>query len=127
VIEIPDASMADVAFLLLIFFLSTTTVTQEESLSLLLPGSPTTQGLSIARRQVLVITTDPSGEAFFVDGEPIALGWIQDLIRERRALDPETVVSVEPHPAAPYRAMIDILDELKLGGATRIAIKTRGL
>ena len=36
--EIPTASMADIAFLLLIFFLLTTTVSSDKGLALLLPG-----------------------------------------------------------------------------------------
>jgi biopolymer transport protein ExbD len=124
--KIPDASLADIAFLLLIFFISTTTISEEFGLSLMLPQkSKSAQALQVNRANVMVISTDPSGVQYLVDDVPTDLRSIRDLVRERQAANDKLVVSVEPSRQAPYRAMVDILDELKLAGATRISLKTR--
>ncbi len=124
---IPDSSLADVAFLLLIFFIATTTVAEEFGLSLILPAKGGVQNATqINRKNVMIISTDATGKTFFVDDEPTPLHAIKDLVKEREAANPKLVVSVEPDKAAPYNAMVDILDELKLAGASRISLKTKG-
>jgi biopolymer transport protein ExbD len=124
--EIPQASLADVAFLLLVFFIATTTIGEEFGLSLILPAkSRNDQRQEVNRANVTVVTTDAGGNAFFVDGQPQDLRAIRQIIRDKQAANDKLIVSVEPHRQAPYRAMVDILDELKLAGATRISLKTR--
>lgn len=124
--EIPDSAMADVAFLLLIFFLATTTISEEFSLSLILPAkSDIAPRMEINRENVMVITTDPSGKIFYVDDDITPLNQIKAKVRDRLAGNDKLVVSVEPDRTAPYHAMVDILDELKLAGARRISLKTR--
>lgn len=124
--DIPDSAMADVAFLLLIFFLATTTIAEEFGLSLILPAkSQNQQRIQVNRDNVLVISTDPTGSVFYVDDKPTALKEIKPIVRDRLAGNDKLVVSVEPDRRAPYKAMVDILDELKLAKATRISLKTR--
>jgi biopolymer transport protein ExbD len=124
--HIPQASLADMAFLLLIFFIATTTIGEEYGLLLTLPaGSRSAAAVPVRRENVLVITTDPSGDRFFADDEPVELTRLRDIIRARQAAEPALIVSVEPDRSAPYRAMIDILDELKLAGARNISLRTR--
>ena len=124
--DIPDSAMADVAFLLLIFFLATTTIAEEFGLQLVLPApSANAQKQEVNRDNVMIISTDPSGNVYIVDDQQVALESIQPMFRERYASNDKLVVSVEPHPDAPYRAMVDILDELKQAKATRISLKTK--
>jgi len=123
--EIPQSAMSDVAFLLLVFFIATTTVAEEFGLSLILPAKSSGQAQEVNRQNVLVISTDASGQIFLVDETPTPLSQIEMIVKEREAANPRLVVSVEPDRQAPYRAMVDILDELKKAGATRISLKTR--
>ena len=124
--KIPDASLADIAFLLLVFFIATTTIGEEFGLTLILPQkSKGAQTMAVNRANVAVISTDPSGNVFYVDQVPVELRQIREVVRERQAANDKLVVSVEPDRAAPYRAMVDILDELKVAGASRISLKTR--
>jgi len=124
--DIPDSAMADVAFLLLIFFLATTTIAEEFGLSLILPAKSQTQAaIKVNRDNVMVISTDPSGNIYYVDNKVVDLSNIEAMVRERLAGNDKLVVSVEPDRKAPYRAMVDILDEVKKAKATRISLKTR--
>ncbi len=125
--EIPQASLADMAFLLLIFFIATTTISEEFGLSLILPAKSTSSSaIAVNRQNVMVITTDPTGAVFLVDDEPTPLNQIRILVKEAEAANDKLVVSVEPPSTAPYRVMVDILDELKMAGASRISLKTKG-
>jgi biopolymer transport protein ExbD len=124
--EIPQASLADIAFLLLIFFIATTTIAEEFGLSLILPAKAQGGSQEVNRQNVMVISTDAAGTTYLVDDQPVMLRQIRDLVKEREAANPLLVVSVEPHVQAPYRAMVDILDELKVAGASRISLKTKG-
>ena len=125
--EIPQASLADMAFLLLIFFIATTTISEEFGLSLILPAKSTSSSaIEVNRQNVLVITTDPTGAVFLVDNQPTPLNQIRILVKEAEAANDKLVVSVEPPATAPYKVMVDILDELKMAGASRISLKTKG-
>jgi len=124
--DIPDSAMADVAFLLLIFFLATTTIADEFGLSLILPAPSAQQNTTqVNRENVMIISSDPSGNVLYVDGAPVSLSMIKPMVKERSAANEKLVVSVEPDRNAPYKTMIDILDELKLAGAKRISLKTK--
>ncbi len=124
--EISQASLSDIAFLLLVFFIATTTISEEFGLSLILPAKSSGQAAEVNRQNVMVISTDPSGKIFLVDDQPTPLNEIRTLVKEAEAANDKLVVSVEPPPTAPYKAMVDILDELKMAGASRISLKTKG-
>jgi biopolymer transport protein ExbD len=124
--DIPDSAMADVAFLLLIFFLATTTIAEEFGLSLILPAkAQNQQRIEVNRENVMVISTDATGSIYYVDEDPVALTDVEPLVRSRLAGNERLVVSIEPDRRAPYRAMVDILDEVKQARAKRISLKTR--
>jgi biopolymer transport protein ExbD len=124
--DIPDSAMADVAFLLLIFFLATTTIAEEFGLSLILPApSDRADAQEVNRDNVMIISTDVSGNIYIVDDQEVGLDAIQPMFKERYARNDKLVVSVEPHPEAPYGCMVDILDELKQAQAKRISLKSK--
>ena len=66
-----------------------------------------------------------------VGGEETPLSEVRAKVEERRmeykrekGEDEEIIVSLLAHPDADYSAMIDVLDEIKLSGATKISIAT---
>lgn len=125
--DIPDSAMADVAFLLLIFFLATTTIAEEFGLTLVLPApSENQQAKEVNRDNVMIVSTDASGRVFLVDGDPIPnVEALRSIYRERYAGNDKLIVSIEPDPKAPYKSMVDILDEMKAVQARRISIKSK--
>jgi len=123
--RIPDSALADVAFLLLVFFLATTVIAEEFGLSVILPARVAdTPAVQVHPENVLTLTTDSEGRVFFVDGVPTALDEIRNVVRSRQERNGKLVVRVDPDRKAPYSAMVDILDEVKLGGARRISLNT---
>ena len=92
-------------------FIATTTISEEFGLSLILPQkSKGAQNLQVNRQNVMVISTDATGNTFLVDDVPTDLRSIRDLVKSRQEANDKLVVSVEPSRQAPYRAMVDILD-----------------
>jgi biopolymer transport protein ExbD len=70
--EIPNASMADIAFLLLTFFLVTTTISNDRGLSLVLPPplDPNQPIMKFQEHNLFSIQVN-SSDALLVEGEPM--------------------------------------------------------
>jgi biopolymer transport protein ExbD len=74
--EIPNASMADIAFLLLTFFLVTTTIANDRGLSLILPPPPEAQQtdeVKIQERNMFKVQLN-SADQLLVEGD-----WMDDV------------------------------------------------
>ena len=120
--EIPNSSMSDVAFLLLIFFLVTTIFNVEKGLDLVLPNANTTPK-RINKKNLLEIKVAASGRVT-LDGQDVRVSEIEDLVRRRILENDKTICVIETNPRAYYGIMVDILDELKLAQATKITLRT---
>ncbi len=119
--EIPNSSLSDIAFLLLIFFMVSTVFAIEEGLLLQLPSQ---EGVvkKIARKNIMRISVYPDGNVT-IDDEPVTVDVIRGRVEQATAENDKIIIVVETHPEARYGAMIDVLDELKLAQATRISLK----
>ncbi|MBK8230481.1 MAG: biopolymer transporter ExbD [Candidatus Eisenbacteria bacterium] len=122
--EIPQVSLADVAFLLLIFFISTTSMELDRFIGLALPGQSSAK-VTVFPRQVLTLRGDRSG-VLYADGRPVERGALRELIRSRVEKDSSTVVSISADPDAPYQVMVTLLDEVQRSGAGRVALHSAG-
>ena len=121
--EIPTASMADIAFLLLIFFLVTTTIDMDKGLGLVLP--PKGEEKEIPKRNISNILINARGD-ILLDKEPIQMRDIRQVVLEKMAVNDKLIFSVKTHPKAKYQAYINVLDQLKMANATRISIAETG-
>jgi biopolymer transport protein ExbD len=119
--EIPNSSLSDIAFLLLIFFMVSTVFAIEEGLLLQLPSQ---EGVvkKIARKNIMRISVYPDGNVT-IDDEPVTVDVIRARVEQATAENDKIIIVVETHPEARYGSMIDVLDELKLAQATRISLK----
>lgn len=119
--EIPNSSLSDIAFLLLIFFMVSTVFAIEEGLLLQLPSQ---EGVvkKIARKNIMRISVYPDGNVT-IDDEPATVDVIRGRVEQAHIDNDKIIIVVETHPEARYGAMIDVLDELKLAQATRISLK----
>ena len=97
--EIPTSSMADIAFLLLIFFLVTTTIDMDKGLGIILPAEG--QELEINKKNILNCLISSSGSVL-LGGEPVALKDVHRKVKEEIRKNDKLIVSVKAHEKAQY-------------------------
>ena len=121
--EIPNASMADIAFLLLTFFLVTTTIANDRGLSLILPPPPEAQppeDVKIKEHNMFKIQIN-SSDNLLVEGEPMRdVSGLKDQIKKfvlNYGKDPtssdspqKAVVSYKTDRGTSHKRFIEILD-----------------
>ena len=117
--EIPTSSMADIAFLLLIFFLVTTTIDMDKGLGIILPAEG--EELEIKKTNILNCLINSQGNVL-LGGEPIAIKDINREIRRRLAKNDKLIISVKAHEKTKYGDYVAVIDQLKRANATRISI-----
>jgi biopolymer transport protein ExbD len=124
--EIPTASMADIAFLLLVFFLTTTVFNEEKGLPIVLPEESEEQDVSA--KNIIFFIVRPDGSVVVRRGESdqeqvVAYNQIESILRTELAANENLIAAIKTDPAAPYKHMINVLDEVKLAGADRISLQ----
>ncbi len=117
--EIPMASLADIAFLLLIFFLVTTTIDVDKGIGLTLPAKG--QETEVRTKNITNLLINAQGEVL-LDDQVVPIDEINRLVREKLAQNDKLIISVKTDRKTKYDVFIQALDELKLAGATRISI-----
>ena len=121
--EINGSSMADIAFLLLIFFLVTTTINVDTGIGLVLPPplDPEEQPPPVRERNLMNILVNSEGRVL-MDEEPTSIQDVRTKLiefidnpnnDENLSISPEAaIVSIKTQRATPYRIYIDMLDEV---------------
>ena len=124
--EINSSSMADIAFLLLIFFLVTTTIANDRGLSLQLPPNPEdieNIDIKIPERNLFKIQIN-SADKMLVEGEPLEdVNEIRGMIKEfvlNNGRDPESsdspkeaIVSLKTDRGTTQEKFIEVLDQIQ--------------
>ena len=124
--EIPQASLPDLAFLLIFFFITSMDFVLEQGLPLLLP-SGRSEPVTVQADEVVRIQGLPEGRVT-LDGEPLALEAIAPRLRARNAAraqqgQAEIIVLVETHPDAQYGLMVGILDQVRASASRRVSLQ----
>jgi biopolymer transport protein ExbD len=124
--EIPTASMADIAFLLLIFFLVTTVFPKDKGLEVVLPEEG--EEVAVSQNNILHLFVRTDGVVEVKRGESTSIQQmrpadIETLWRSEVTQNPNLIAAVKTYPDAPHRYMIDVLDALQLAGAERISLQ----
>ncbi len=117
--EIPMASLADIAFLLLIFFLVTTTIDVDRGIGLSLPAKG--EETEVRTKNITNLLINAQGE-ILLDNEIIAINEISRRIEQKIQENPNLIVSVKTDRETKYDVFVQVLDELKVANATRISI-----
>lgn len=122
--EIPSSSMADIAFLLLIFFMVSTVFRKEREQPIEWATAEATEKIDEKRKNILHLWVDPEGQVFINDQlvpyESIS-GVVRPLYSENRNL----VVAVRGDRDVPYSQINAITEQLKQSGAVRVTFATR--
>jgi len=123
---IPQASLADIAFLLLIFFLVTTTMDTDKGIHMVLPERG--GEVKINPQNIAKILVNEAGLILF-DGKQVEDGELRELLSTRlkeRGYDadgnPKLIVSIKTDRETSYERYINVLDAVKGSGATKISI-----
>ena len=117
--EIPMASLADIAFLLLIFFLVTTTIDVDRGIGLSLPAKG--EETEVRTKNITNLLINAQGE-ILLDNEIIPINEIARRIEQKIQENPNLIVSVKTDRETKYDVFVQALDELKVANATRISI-----
>lgn len=125
--EIPTASMADIAFLLLIFFLTTTVFEEEKGLPIVLPEASAMEQ-AVSQRNIIHFLVQEDGAVVIRRGESqaeqiVSYSEIEGIMRQEIANNPSIIAAVKTDPNAPYRHMINVLDELQAANAERVSLQ----
>jgi biopolymer transport protein ExbD len=116
--KVPTGSMADIAFLLLIFFMVTTIFRQETGLEVTLPRA--TQGLKLDRQNLSAIWIDRN-RRISIDDALVSVGMIEAIMAKKASENPQLVVAFKTDQDAPYYVMHDVMEQLKLALATNVS------
>ena len=124
--EIPTSSMADIAFLLLIFFLVTTVFPKDKGLSIVLPEEGVTQNVS--QKNILHLIIQPNCSVTVKRGEAtneqtLRAPDVEGVWRQEESANPNLIAAVKTDPDAPYKCMVDVLDALHLANADKISLQ----
>lgn len=122
--EIPSSSMADIAFLLLIFFMVSTVFRKERDQPIDWANAEATEKIDEKRKNILHVWVDPDGTVFINDQivpyESIS-GVVRPLYTENRNL----VVAIRGDREVPYNQINTITEQLQASGAVRVTFATR--
>jgi biopolymer transport protein ExbD len=122
--EIPDSSLADIAFLLLIFFMVTTVFRKEKPREIETPDAEATQRVDEKRKNILHVWVDPDGSIYINDAR-VPLENVSDIVRPLyEETDQKLVIALRSDRNVPYGTINDITDELREGGALRVNFAT---
>ena len=117
--EINSSSMADIAFLLLVFFLVTTTISMDKGISLVLPSEG--NELEVNRKNIVNILMNESGKVL-LDDKPTKVNAIKTIVEKKLSVNPSLIFSVQTHPRTKYQDYLKVLDQLREAKATKISI-----
>jgi biopolymer transport protein ExbD len=120
--EIPTASMADVAFLLIIFFLVASFYSVTRGVQFSLPRHE--EEALTAEPEAAVLIEIATDGALTVDSRPLRLAELQGYLAPKLRRNPTKSVILQTSLAAPYGAMTDVFDELRQVGVQNLVIPT---
>ena len=118
--EIPTSSMADIAFLLLVFFLVTTTIDTDKGLGIILPP-PGEIEIEIRKENILNCLINSQGKVL-LDDEPATVNQIHSVVGQKLRENDKLIISVKAHPKTAYSDYVRVIDQLKMADAKRISI-----
>ncbi len=117
--NIPTSSMADIAFLLLIFFLVTTTIDMDKGLGMVLPAEG--EEMEISKKNILNCLINSTGNVL-LGGDGIEIRDLSKAVRQKLVENDKLIISVKAHKSTSYHDYIAVIDQLKRANATRISI-----
>ena len=122
--EIPSSSLADIAFLLLIFFMVTTVFRTDSEREIIWPQAEATEKIDEKKKNILNIWVERNGSIFMNDQE-YTMDQVSTVVAPLyRASDQRMVISIRGDREVPYRTMDQLQKELVAAGVVRVVFAT---
>jgi biopolymer transport protein ExbD len=122
--EVPDSSMADIAFLLLIFFMVTTVFQKDRRVDIVWPEAEATQKIDEKLKNILNIWVQRDG-ALFINDRPYEMGEVSAVINPLYiASDRALVISIRADREVQYSTMDQLQKQLVAAGVVRVVFAT---
>lgn len=115
---IPSSSMADIAFLLLIFFMVSTVFRTEKGLRINLPQAEATEKLK-KKRNIRHVWVSRNG-TISIDDNVVTSDYIPLIVGPEVVKNPALVVGLRADKDAPFQAVNRVLEGLKQARAFRV-------
>ncbi len=116
--SIPTSSMADIAFLLLVFFMVTTIFKLEDGLPIEMPKAEA--GQNTPREKITHIWIDRSGN-ISINDNMIAVEQVEPIVYAKLVANPALVVAFNVDKQTSFRPVEQVMDQLKNANATRVS------
>ncbi|NNF12570.1 MAG: biopolymer transporter ExbD [Gemmatimonadetes bacterium] len=118
--EVPSSSLADIAFLLLIFFMVTTVFQQDRDRPIEWPEAEAAEKIDEKQKNILNIWMERDG-SIFINDQPVPMVDVSQIVAplyadSERAL----VISIRGDRDVPYRFMDQVQQELVAAGVVRV-------
>jgi biopolymer transport protein ExbD len=120
--DIPTASTADIAFLLIIFFMVATTFRSGKGLKVSLPEAQMTERI-LKKRNTESVWVDKTGRVS-VNDNLVSVPTVTAVITEKVIENPELVVVLQADKDVPYGYVTDVLEALKDARALKVTFAT---
>jgi biopolymer transport protein ExbD len=116
--KVPTSSMADIAFLLLIFFMTTTIFKMEDGLPITLPRVETSQKQQ--REMISRIWINRDG-IISINDKLVTVDNVEAIIVTMMQEKPNLIIAFNADDRCPYSVVSDVMEELKKANAVRVS------
>jgi len=110
--EIPTGSMADIAFLLIVFFMLTTVIAINRGIFFKVPEPAEDEKPQDIKEAAIYLHVTDDGQ-FIMDQKPAQLNDIKPYCRQKLTVNPNKPLIIHCAANARYQDMINLLDEVK--------------
>ncbi len=122
--DVPDSSMADIAFLLLIFFMVTTVFQKDRNVEITWPEAEATQKIDEKLKNILNIWVQRDG-SLFINDRPYSMTEITAVVGPLYAAsDRALVISIRGDREVPYNTIDLLQKQLVAAGVVRVVFAT---
>ena len=123
--EIPSSSLADIAFLLLIFFMVSTVFQTDRDRPIEWPEAAAAEKIDEKQKNILNIWMERNGTVFIND-QAVQMDQVSNIVAPLYAASERAlVISVRGDREVPYRFMDQVQQELVAAGVVRVVFATQ--
>ncbi len=123
--EIPSSSLADIAFLLLIFFMVTTVFRRDKNRPIQWPRAAAAKKIDEKQKNILDIWMERDGSVFIND-QPTPMADVTRIVAPLYASsDKHLVISIRADQNVPYRFVDQLQKQLVAAGVVRVVFATK--